>query len=507
MAHDLMSGVMTDHVYEDTIRGYDFAKRIADEQVQARLQDVIAHIDTQGDGIPLVVFNALGRSRTDVATATVGFTDPGIRGAAVIGPDGETPCQLLDEIRHEDGSLLQVKVAFVAHDIPALGYVVYHVLPLVTASATAEPQDAPVLENEFYRVEIDPATGAITQLTVKDGGWNALGGPANVVAMEKDEGDFWELYRPLDGGSRIAMTGRHELPQPGAATFSTEQTGEPGKMTRGPVVSEFTVRHPFSEKGEFQTTIRLYAGVRRLDIRTKILNNDAAVRYRALFPTSIARGRNVQEIPFGAIERSDGIEFPAQNWVDYSNGDRGVALLNRGLPGNNIAGGTIMLSLMRSTRIVAYGYGGGYAPGMGSDTGLELGKELTFDYALLPHMGDWRQAAVYRDGQAFNHPFLACPAAAHPGTLPQHWGLLTVSHENVFLSALKTGKDGKLVLRLYEAAGMATDAALSFAGKVSAAEDLNLMEDPIGLLETDGRLLRFSLRPFEVKTVGFSVVV
>jgi len=43
---------------------------------------------------------------------------------------------------------------------------------------------------------------------------------------------------------------------------------------------------------------------------------------------------------------------------------------------------------------MAYGFQGGYEPGMSSDSGLELGKELTFDYALVPHTGDWRQAAV-----------------------------------------------------------------------------------------------------------------
>jgi len=500
-AHDLMSGVMTDHVYEDTLRGYDFSKRIAGEQVETRLRDLTAHIDTQGDGVPLVVFNTLGWPRTDVVAATVSFTDPGIHGVVVIGPEGEIPSQLTDEIRQEDGSLLQATVTFVVRDVPALGYAVYHVNAVLVTAAVPEPQPLPVLENEFYRLEVDQLTGAITQIIVKEGGWNALAGPANVVAMEKDEGDFWELYRPLDAGSRIAMTERHEPPQQGA-TLSTECTTEPGTVTTGPVFSEFTVRHPFSAQGEFATTIRLYQGVRRIEIRTAILNQDEAVRYRALFPTSIERGKNVQEIPFGAIERPDGIEFPAQNWVDISNDEVGVALLNRGLPGNNIAGGTIMLSLLRSTRIVAYGFGGGYAPGMTSDTGLELGKELTFDYALLPHAGDWRQAGVYRDGQAFNSPLLVCPAAPHPGTLPKRWGWLTISPDNVILSALKTGKDGKLVLRLYEAAGTATDAIVSFTEKVTAAETLNLMEDAIGPLDLVDGQLRITLHPFEIKTIG-----
>ncbi|MBU4365727.1 MAG: hypothetical protein KKF10_01185, partial [Verrucomicrobia bacterium] len=366
-AHDLMSGVMTDHVYEDTIRGYDFSKQIAEDEVQKRLQEVSARVDTRGDGIPLVVFNTLSWPRTDVAVVTVGFTDPEARDMAMTGPDGAAaPCQILDATRHADGALANATVAFVVRDVPAFGYAVYHLRTLATAPAApaTPPETASGLENDAYRVDIDPATGAITRLTVKDDAWNALSGPGNVVAMEEDHGDFWELYRPLDGASRIAMQERHEPPRPGTATFSTDQTAAPGTITHGPVMSEFTVAHPFSTQGRFQTTIRLYAGMRRIEIRTKILNHDSAVRYRVLFPTSTRQGRRTDEIPFGAVSRPDGIEFPAQNWIDWGNGRQGVALLNRGLPGNNVAGGTIMLSLMRSTSIVAYGFGGGYEPGM-----------------------------------------------------------------------------------------------------------------------------------------------
>src|SRR5262249_52844680 len=34
--HDLASGVMTDHVYEDTIRSYEYAKRRSDELIDSR---------------------------------------------------------------------------------------------------------------------------------------------------------------------------------------------------------------------------------------------------------------------------------------------------------------------------------------------------------------------------------------------------------------------------------------------------------------------------------------
>ena len=73
------------------------------------------------------------------------------------------------------------------------------------------------------------------------------------------------------------------------------------------------------------------------------------VRYQALFPTTIAEGKSTHEIPFGSIERPGAIEFPAQNWVDHSDGRRGLALLNMGLPGNVVTDGTMMVSLFALT--------------------------------------------------------------------------------------------------------------------------------------------------------------
>jgi alpha-mannosidase len=501
-AHDLMSGVMTDRVYEDTIRGYDFSQRIANDEVQARLRTASAAIDTQGEGVPVAVWNMRGWPRTDIAVAQVGFSEGGITDLGMVGPDGQAvPVQLLHGVRSGQGALLRAEVAFVARDVPALGYSLYRLLPLRTpAAATAQPQDEPVLENEFYRLEFEPASGAMTGLMAKSPPWNVLGGPGNVVVREEDRGDLWELYHNLGAGFVTNKT-PHPAPQPGQAVFSSAHSGTRGTVSRGPVLSEFKVTHPFGGNNNFATTVRLYAGLRRIDIRTQILNNEKSVRYRVLFPTSIRDGQTFCEIPFGAIQRPAGIELPAQNWVDYGSGEKGVAVLNRGLPGNNVAAGTMMLSLARSTRIQAYGYGGGYEPGMSSDSGFELGKEITFDYALVPHAGDWRQAGVYRDGLEFNHPLLAHPVASHPGPLPKRWGFLEIAPQNIVVSALKSGPDATTVLRIYEAAGQPTAAKIRFSSPITAAEEVNLLEDPGIKLAVADNGLQFALRAFEIKTI------
>ena len=65
--HDLASGVMTDHVYEDTIRSYEFARRRADAIIDAKWDVLTSKIDTRGPGGAVVVFNTLGWPRSDIA--------------------------------------------------------------------------------------------------------------------------------------------------------------------------------------------------------------------------------------------------------------------------------------------------------------------------------------------------------------------------------------------------------------------------------------------------------
>jgi alpha-mannosidase len=501
VTHDQASGVMMDHVYADAVRGYDFSQRLADEMIATRENTVLAQIDSRGDGISLAVFNTLGWPRTDVAEGDVGFAQGGIHDFELHDASGKvTPSQLLWSERYEDGGLRRVKFAFVATDIPALGQSVYHVVPLTTAGQSmndriATNQDG-LLENDYYRAGFDVSTGALTNLTVKAGDWQALSGPANVVACEPDRGDFWELYKTLDGGQSLVMTRPLLVPQPGQARFSTEQTSTNAIVRRGPVFSEIEVEHPLGSNS-FATSARLYHGIPRVDFTTRILNNESFVRYRLLVPTAIKNGRNCQEIPFGAIERPNAQEFPAQNWIDYSDDERGVALCNRGLPGNNVADGTLMLSLIRSTRVDVY-WG---VEAEKSNTGLELGKELTFHYSLSPHAGDWRTAGVYRTGLEVNNPLIVRKMATHAGTLPKTWGLLEVSPGNVVLSALKPAKDGATVIRVYEASGQATTGAtIKLHAKVISANEANLMEDSSAKVKVQQNTLQFDLHPFEIKT-------
>ncbi len=160
-----------------------------------------------------------------------------------------------------------------------------------------------------------------------------------------------------------------------------------------------------------------------------------------------------------------------------------------------------MLSLMRSARISAYPFFGGYEPGVSSDLGLELGEQREFEYALVPHAGDWRDAGVTRAGLEFNNPLMTRTVEPHTGTLPKRWGLIQVSEPNVVMSAFKPGPKGSLVLRVYEAAGKGTNAVkIKLQPGVASASEANLMEDSTHRVDMGNGTLTFDLGPYEIKT-------
>src|SRR5260370_3616392 len=130
LTHDLASGVMNDKVYDDTVRSYEYSKRLANELIESRLSGILSKIDTRGEGIAAVVFNTLGWPRTDVAEVDAGFAEGGINGFSVTDPDGLViPAQLLAAERYQHGGLKRGQFCFVAPGSTPPGYGLDRVLP------------------------------------------------------------------------------------------------------------------------------------------------------------------------------------------------------------------------------------------------------------------------------------------------------------------------------------------------------------------------------------------
>jgi alpha-mannosidase len=316
-AHDLSSGVMVDKVYDDSIQGYHHSRTLGQQMIDAGLDSIASHIDTSGPGVPVTVSNTLGWPRTDLAEVDVAFAGSGVQSLALSDSQGKpVQVQILSALRNDDGGIRQARIAFIAHDVPAMGYAVYHAAPEM-AEHQASPaslhrsmhEDSGTIENEFYRARFNLWTGEMTSLLLKEKNWEVLAGPGNAVAREYDGGDFWELYGTLNGGRLTAMKKDIPPPRPAYTQWSNDSVGGSGVATSGPVFSEFHIAHPFG-KNQFATRVRVYNGMRRIDVSTDLVNEEEFVRYRVVLPTSIRNGTAMHEIPFGAVQRRDGRSFP-----------------------------------------------------------------------------------------------------------------------------------------------------------------------------------------------------
>ena len=380
--HDLASGVMTDHVYDDTIASYEYrhAPRRRDHRLamggpRRRGSTPAGRARRSSSSTPL------GWPRTDIAEVERRLRRRRRRRRRGDRPRRAEPCRSRSSSRPamrrrpEDGACCVRRArrprAWATRSITSP-----RAAGSVRRSPAAKALDGRPLENELYRLTLDRSTGAMTSLRVKAGDWEVLAGPGNVVSRAA------RPRRPLGAvqGPRRRQPDRDDdasSRSPGAARRSsaTKDKGRAGNAAQRARSSPSSrVARPFGT-GRFATTVRLYNGsaADRGHAR-RLVNQEKYVRYQVLFPTTIADGKSTHEIPFGAIDRPEAIEFPAQNWVDYGDGRRGLALLNIGLPGNLVTDGTMMVSLLRPHTLGAYGFGGGYEPGMSSDTGFQLDR-------------------------------------------------------------------------------------------------------------------------------------
>lgn len=518
--HDIICGSHVDKVYHNTIDRFKSSHVTASQCLQTSFDHLVGEIDTSGEGIPIVVFNPLSWERNDVVECKIGFSEKDVFEVEVQDSSGKrvasdlTACE-----RYETGGIKRATVLFIAQNVPSLGYDVFRVVPAkgepAASSLSSNQPDIwmaeihrDVMENEFFQLEIDAWNGAIKSLTEKQTGWNIIpedkpfGG---TVVKELDNGNFWEYNGHCKGDALFPMNREHPLPAEGdaRAAFSHHYGGD-GRITNGRARTEYNVNFAFG-KGFFATRIRLYAGLPRIDIHTTLINDDERVRYRMALPTTLANATITQEIPFGAIERPEG-EFPAQNWMDYSDGKKGVAILNRGLPGNSVEDNILTLALLKCTALKeGYGESGGWNKNTKTSDGYEIGIPHGFDYALVPHTGDWRDAELARRGMEFNRPLIALKAANQTGSLPKRWSLFTVSAPNVAVSAVKASANG-IVVRVYETDGKeAKGVALASAIAIKDAEETNLIEQEAQTVAVKENAIAFDIKPFEIKTFVLGV--
>ena len=303
--HDLASGVMTDHVYEDTVRSYEYVEppgRRADRSPRmgrARARDRHPRAGSAGGRLQPAGMAALGHRRGRGRLRRSGAS----RASTVTGSrrPGRCPCQIVESTRYADGGLKTARVAFIARDVPRSA-----MRPITSRREGAGPPrrspsprrrrgEEASLENDLYRVTIDPATGAITSLRVKPATGRCSRAAATSWRGSKTAATLGALQGP-----RRRQPDRHDDQAAGA------QAGPGGLQRRGKERAGNRSEAAGLLRVSRGAPVRLrqvrdddpaLRGLRRIEVTTRLVNNEKYVRYQALFPTTIQGGKNDSRDP------------------------------------------------------------------------------------------------------------------------------------------------------------------------------------------------------------------
>lgn len=296
----------------------------------------------------------------------------------------------------------------------------------------------------------------------------------------------------------------------------------------GPLVSSLEIEHRLSENSKIRTVISL-SGINDLSeasmvkFKCDVKWNEDYEFLKVQFPVNISADFASYETQFGITKRPthfntswDVAKFECcmHKFVDFSDYNYGVSIINNNKYGGSVHGNIMTLSLLRAPKY--------------PDEKADIGHHL-FEYAILPHSGPL-SATTVRAGWEFNErmPSELFASAEKKNELFALDSLVTISgDEGIILSNVKRGEDDDdvnykdglisslpkkyvgsqtLVLRVYESLGGTSKATITIGTDVKKVVKTNLLEEEKEDVEmsSPGRFT-FELRAFEIAT--FKVVL
>lgn len=331
--HDGMAGPSCDRAYLDLVAGYRDALDLAGEALTGALDYIGKAIDTSAGGTPIAVFNPVAAKRTDICRAKLTFNKPTKAVKVTDASGAEIPCQVLNSGK-------SVEVAFVARDAPSLGYKLYYAEP-AKALPTSSAQGYEI-ENEFYKITVDPAKGGcITSLIDKTTG-SENGGLSQAERVDCPHFRCREFMPDANnpGNELVVLQEKFDRNEPPWELFTTgllscsSSTKAKVNVERGPVVSKITVKGKASGTRYIQE-ISLYPGVKRIDFVTTL------ERYRAkdhFFAVTFPGAKGTMPVfgeRFGAVtgRKSKG-KFDFRNWQYNNYSDHGLRAMDQFVDSN-----------------------------------------------------------------------------------------------------------------------------------------------------------------------------
>ncbi len=365
-----------------------------------------------------------------------------------------------------------------------------------TAGIVSSPEVG-VIENEHLRVEV-AANGTFV---VVDRATGTRGGRQNLLVDDGDRGDEYTYSYAGPTLDTLNVTGTRSVAVSGdRATVSVDLALQlpiglrDDRLARSPQLAACRVR----------AQVSLDAGARRVDVSLTVDNAARDHRLRVLCDTGTRALTHVAGAAFGWLDRTTRVSGRS-GWIEQPTAERCVhdlvaidGALAIGVDGlREYAvlhdGRTIAITLLRAVGWLSRGdmpeRKGHAGPALETPSAQCIG-ERTYRYCVVPLAGDMTLALAGREIREF-----LTPARVVRGAGPVASLVKLERDSPLQASALRSGEDGALVLRVFNPRPTEETATLRFARPVADARSVDLREGDAGLGNTGFDVIRTAAPP------------
>jgi len=452
--HDIIPGSSIHKVYEDSRRAYE---HIA-ERLHVLRQDAAARLES-----------AAAESAKTASPTLVNTLSTPVRGAVYV--DAGTLENLPDAERLQETA----DGAWALVDLPPLTAAPLDACSLDDPSAGSSGSDR-TLENGLVRYEFDEE-GRLVQILDKRSGrtFGLPEQPGNLLCLYQDWPHNWDAWE-------VDLTYEQQL-------IETARLTGRRVLAAGPVAAIIEFEWEIGDSRITQQA-RLAANSARLDFVTHVDWNECRKMLRVRFPVDVHASEATYEIQFGLLRRPTHrntswdlakFEVCGHRFVDLSDLDGGVALLNDSKYGHKVHGNVLDLNLLRAP----------YYPDPLADRGPQ-----EFTYSIFPHPGPVGLEVV-AEAHALNQPPLL-----FPGRLEFTPPCCVDGRRGALLDTLKKAEErDAFVARLYEPLGHRVRCEVRLREDVTRVFEADILERPVRELPVRDGLVELTLRPFEIVTL------